>query len=150
MRIVVATIAFGMAIDKHDIRNILHFDLSSTVEEYCQQVGRAGRDGKPSNCMFYIYPDDWYIRENFARGDLPSPNSLRDVILDIFSDENAAKPVGESFKTNHSIQGRNFDIRANPLATIYAALELRFGLNHAITPEYSEYKFVATPPTLAG
>ena len=146
VRIVVATIAFGMGIDKPDIRNILHFDLSSTVEEYCQQVGRAGRDEKPSNCMFYICPDDWYIRENFARGDLPSPNSLRGLMLDIFSDENAVKPVGESFKTNHSIQGRNFDIRANPLATIYAALELRFGLIRAITPEYSEYKFVATPP----
>lgn len=144
VRIVVATIAFGMGIDKPDIRNIIHFDLSSTIEEYCQQVGRAGRDGKTSNCIFYICPDDWYIRENFARGDLPSRNSLKGLLVDIFSHENALKPAGETLKTSHYSQSRDFDIRANPLATIYAALELRFGLIRAITPEYSEYKFAPT------
>ncbi|KAF5120838.1 ATP-dependent DNA helicase RecQ [Metarhizium anisopliae] len=144
VRIVVATIAFGMGIDKPDIRNIIHFDLSSSIEEYCQQIGRAGRDGQTSNCMFYICPDDWYIRENFARGDLPSRNSLKGLMIDIFSHENALKPVSETFKTSHHVQSRDFDIRANPLATIYAALELQFGLIRAITPEYSEYKFEPT------
>jgi superfamily II DNA/RNA helicase len=144
VRIVVATIAFGMGIDKPDIRNIIHFDMSSTIEEYCQQVGRAGRDGNSSNCMFYICPDDWYIRENFARGDLPSRNSLRRLMDEIFNPENQAKPVGETFKTSHHVQTRVFDIRASPLATIYAAIELRFGLIRAITPEYSKYKFAAT------
>jgi superfamily II DNA helicase RecQ len=144
VRIVVATIAFATGIDKPDIRNILHFDLSSTIEEYCQQVGRAGRDGETSNCMFYICPDDWYLRENFARGDLPSRNSLKGLLDDIFSDENKLKPVGETFKTSHYVQSRDFDIRVSPLTTIYAALELRFGLIRAITPEYSEYKFVPT------
>ncbi|KAL2255620.1 hypothetical protein VTK26DRAFT_2998 [Humicola hyalothermophila] len=142
VRIVVATIAFGMGIDKPDIRNILHFDLSSTIEEYCQQVGRAGRDGNPSNCMIYVCPDDWCIRENFARGDLPSRNSLKGLLKDIFNEENRLKPVGDGFKTSHSVQSRDFDIRASPLAIIYATLELRFGLIRAITPEYSEYKFV--------
>lgn len=144
VRIVVATIAFGMGIDKPDVRNILHFDLSSTIEEYCQQVGRAGRDGEMSNCMFYICPDDWYLRENFARGDLPSRNSLKGLMIDIFSHENTFKPVGETFKASHYVQSRDFDIRVSPLTTIYAALELRFGLIRAITPEYSEYKFVPT------
>lgn len=145
IRIVVATIAFGMGIDKPDIRNIIHFDMSSTIEEYCQQIGRAGRDGKTSNCMFYICPEDWYMRENFARGDLPSRQSLEELMLDIFSPENASKPVGDTFKKSHHVQSRDFDIRTSPLATIYAALELQFGLIRAITPEYSEYKFEATP-----
>ncbi|GAB0134981.1 mRNA splicing protein prp28 [Epichloe bromicola] len=144
VRIIVATIAFGMGIDKPDIRNIVHFDLSSTIEEYCQQIGRAGRDRKPSNCVFYVCPDDWYIRENFARGDLPSYNSLKALLIDIISHENASKPVGEAFKISHHAQSRAFDIRANPLATIYAVLELQFGLIRAITPEYSEYKFEPT------
>ncbi|KAH6627461.1 P-loop containing nucleoside triphosphate hydrolase protein [Chaetomium tenue] len=148
IRIVVATIAFGMGIDKPDIRNIVHFDLSSTIEEYCQQVGRAGRDGNTANCMFYICPDDRYIRENFARGDLPSRKSLKGLLVDIFG-ENAAKPVGDTFKTSHYVQSRDYDIRQSPLAIIYAALELRFGLIRAITPEYSEYKFTATPSYFA-
>ncbi|OAA55384.1 ATP-dependent DNA helicase recQ [Cordyceps fumosorosea ARSEF 2679] len=144
VRIIVATIAFGMGIDKPDIRNIIHFDLSSTVEEYCQQIGRAGRDGKTSNCMYYVCPEDWYIRENFARGDLPSCQSLKAFLNDIFSRENVSKPLGDNFKTSHYVQSREFDIRTGPLATVYAALELQFGLIRAITPEYSEYKFVPT------
>lgn len=144
VHVVVATIAFGMGIDKPDIRNIVHFDLTSTIEEYCQQIGRAGRDGKPSECMFYICPDDWYLRENFARGDLPSRKSLKGLMDDIFSHENTSKRVGDTFKTSHRVQSGDFDIRTGPLATIYAALELRFELIRAITPEYSEYKFEPT------
>ncbi|OAR01377.1 hypothetical protein LLEC1_04929, partial [Akanthomyces lecanii] len=144
VKIIVATIAFGMGIDKPDIRNIIHFDLPSTIEEYCQQIGRAGRDGKTSDCMFYICPEDWYMRENFARGDLPSRESLRGLMDDIFSPENTSKSVGDTFKTNHRVQSKDFDIRTGPLATIYAALELRFGLIRAITPEYSEHKFEPT------
>lgn len=138
VRIIVATIAFGMGIDKADIRNVIHWDMSSTVEEYSQQIGRAGRDGVMSHCMFYICPEDFYIRENFARGDLPSRSSLRGFLNDIFSGENTALPVGAAFKVNMGMQSNEFDIRRTPLTIIYAALELRFGLLRAITPEVSD------------
>ncbi|KAI2470178.1 ATP-dependent DNA helicase [Annulohypoxylon bovei var. microspora] len=143
--IVVATIAFGMGIDKPDIRNILHFDLSSTIEEYSQQIGRAGRDGKPSHCMFYICPDDFYIRENFARGDLPSRQSLRRLLHDLFHMEIKEAPEGEVIKLNQTALGREYDMRASPLAILLATLELRFGLLRAITPEYGSYQFEAMP-----
>ncbi|KAF5670007.1 ATP-dependent DNA helicase Q-like 3 [Fusarium heterosporum] len=141
---VVATIAFGMGIDKPDIRNIVHWDVPSTIEEYCQQVGRAGRDGKQSYCMLYLCREDFWIRENFARGDLPSRSSLRDLLKDIFDDDVVKLPKGDTFKVSHYGQSTKFDIRISPLSVIYAALELRFNLIRATTPEYSSYKFEAT------
>ncbi|KAI1407721.1 ATP-dependent DNA helicase [Hypoxylon sp. FL1857] len=141
--IVVATIAFGMGIDKPDIRNILHFDLSSSVEEYSQQIGRAGRDGETSHCMFYICPEDFYLRENFARGDLPSRKSLRRLLEAIFREEVIRMPEGQVIKLNHTVLGRDYDFRASPLGLLLATLELRFGLLRAITPEYSSYQFEA-------
>lgn len=141
--IVVATIAFGMGIDKADIRNILHFDLSGTIEEYSQQIGRAGRDGKPGHCMFYICPEDFYLRENFARGDLPSRQSLRRLLEDLFHRDAVHTPEGDVIKLNQTTLGRTYDIRASPLAILLATLELRFGLIRAITPEYSSYQFEA-------
>ncbi|KAI5923432.1 P-loop containing nucleoside triphosphate hydrolase protein [Camillea tinctor] len=144
IRVVVATIAFGMGIDKADIRNVLHYDSSSSIEEYSQQIGRAGRDGKLSHCMLYLCDEDFIIKENFARGDLPSQESLRQLLEEIFNMEKSQLPGGgEVIKLNLSSLSREYDIRSSPLSVILATLELRFGLIRAITPEYSNYQFEA-------
>ncbi|RKU13104.1 RecQ family ATP-dependent DNA helicase [Candidatus Poribacteria bacterium] len=67
--IVVATNAFGMGIDKPDIRYIVHWTLTGTLEEYCQEIGRAGRDEKDARCVLLFCHDDrglheWFIRES--------------------------------------------------------------------------------------
>ncbi|KAG9669204.1 ATP-dependent DNA helicase, partial [Aureobasidium melanogenum] len=141
IRIVVATIAFGMGIDKSDIRGVVHLDLASTVEEYSQQIGRAGRDGEPGYCIMFICHSDIYLRQNFSLGDLPSRKSLLGLLKDVFGRERTWDTEGEVIKLAHREFSTLYDIRLSPLGVVFAALELRFGLLRAITPEYTSYQF---------
>ncbi|GME39364.1 Helicase [Neofusicoccum parvum] len=139
--VICATIAFGMGIDKANIRNIIHFDIPRSVEGYSQQIGRAGRDGLQSTCLLCLTPNDLYLQENLTYGDLPSKESVRRFLKDVFSPDHQQLDIGEKFVASHYSQTSEFDIRATTLSILYAKLELQFGFIRATTPQYSKYQY---------
>jgi ATP-dependent DNA helicase RecQ len=70
--VVVATNAFGMGVDKPDIRFVVHYNLPGTIEAYYQEAGRSGRDGLESRCVLLYAPSDRFIQEFFIDGNYPS------------------------------------------------------------------------------
>jgi ATP-dependent DNA helicase RecQ len=77
--VVVATNAFGMGIDKPDVRTVVHIQLPGTLEAYYQEAGRAGRDGGPAACVAFHTPADRRLARSFVDRTHPPARVLRDM-----------------------------------------------------------------------
>ncbi len=77
--VAIATNAFGMGIDRPDVRFVVHYDVPGSIEAYYQEAGRAGRDGEPSHCELLFNYADTRTQEFFIEGSNPSFETIRDV-----------------------------------------------------------------------
>lgn len=117
IEIICATIAFGMGIDKANIRYIYHYHLPKGFESYMQEIGRAGRDGKPSVCELFACADDCTTLENFVYGDTPDAQSIVDIVNAIFDQ-------GGEIDVSTNELSRKHDMRTLVVNTLLTRLEL--------------------------
>jgi ATP-dependent DNA helicase RecQ len=93
LRAIVATNAFGLGIDKPDIRAVLHYDLPGSVEAYYQEAGRAGRDGEPAAGVLLYDPRDRRTQVFFLGGKYPSLDEVRTVVRALAPTREGAEPM---------------------------------------------------------
>jgi len=137
--IVVATIAFGMGVDKSDIRYVYHYNLPKGMESYMQEIGRAGRDGAPSTCEVLACADDVITLENFSYGDTPTPEAVAALLADILDRD-------EQFDVSVYDLSQRHDVRPLVVQTLLAYLELE-DVVRATGPFYAGFKFQPQRPS---
>jgi ATP-dependent DNA helicase RecQ len=137
--IIVATIAFGMGVDKADIRAIYHFHLAKGFESYMQEIGRAGRDGAPSVCELFACGTDCITLENFTFGDTPDASAIRGLVDELLTDDPEIDIATTDLSTRH-------DVRQLVVSTLLTRLELA-GLIRAESNYYGSVRFKALRPS---
>lgn len=116
VRVMVATIAFGMGIDKADIRAVYHYNLPKSLENYSQEIGRAGRDGKPAVCEMLACGEDLVTLENFIHADTPTRRALANLLDRVLR-------LGSVFDVSIYDLSVSCDIRTQVVATVMTYLE---------------------------
>jgi ATP-dependent DNA helicase RecQ len=137
--VVVATIAFGMGVDKANIRYVYHYNLPKALENYAQEIGRAGRDGREAVCELLVCQEDVVTLENFSYGDTPTPEAVGALVREVLSQ-------GERFDVSVYELSAAHDIRGLVVSTLLCYLELE-NIIESTGPFYNLYKFRPQKPS---
>jgi ATP-dependent DNA helicase RecQ len=132
---VVATIAFGMGVDKPNVRRVIHAHAPRSLEGYVQEVGRAGRDGLPAEGILLFDESDLPALANFVEAKVPDEKQVRDALNAAFT----SKETPDVVAFNPFTIGDRFDMDAVAVRTLFAWLGLR-GIVRALTPAYDTYQ----------
>mgnify|MGYP002820308312 FL=1 len=135
--IMVATIAFGMGLDKSNIRYVYHYNLSRSLEAYTQEIGRAGRDGEASLCEVLFCPDDVALIESYTFCATPSKQALEKLLRLLFAE---GARVGDEVNVSMAQLTKNTDITKDTVSVLMVYLELEWGLLKVKSNAYEEYK----------
>ncbi|WP_448548810.1 RecQ family ATP-dependent DNA helicase [Thalassotalea fusca] len=135
LSVVVATIAFGMGIDKSNISQVIHYDLPKSIENYSQEIGRAGRNGGASRCVVLGDLSGVSTLENFIYGDTPEPQSIKLALEHI-----VANTCNGQWEYQGMALSTLSNIRQLPLKTLLVALELH-GVVEPMYSYFAEYRY---------
>lgn len=138
-RVMVATNAFGMGIDKAEVRNVIHLDLPSSLEAYVQEAGRAGRDGKPAQALLFLQSYAAEEARDIFKSSLPTRREFEEIILHFYNyfdiAENERPELLRDFRFNEFV--KKFHLNRRKTKKVLDFLEMKEVLSFQKNASYA-------------
>ncbi len=130
VRIIVATVAFGLGLNMKNVRGVVHFDMPTSIEGYVQEIGRAGRDGKKAYCHVLFSDDDFRLHHSLAHSNGLDFVQIRELLGMLFQKEKEVATSSSSRRTVWHVSVKlmdvctRLDVREEVVETLLSLLEV--------------------------